>query len=114
MWPVRIGLGRAKEYLLTGKNISAEEAEEIGLINRAVPKEDLDEEVNELVNVLASQSQPAVRATKKWLNQYLYHYMDVVGRGMLTAEGFVGDGEGFEEAIDAMAEGREPDFPSGR
>lgn len=114
LWPARIGLGRAKEFLLTGREMTAGEAEEIGLITRAVPEEDLDEEVDELVDRLASLSQPAVRATKKWLNQYIQHDMDVVGRGTLYMEGFMGGGTDFEEARAAIQEGREPDFPSGR
>lgn len=114
LWPARVGLGRAKEILLTGREVPAEEAVDIGLINRAVPEDELDDEVNELVDQLASMSQPGVRATKRCLNEYLYHYMDIVGRSSLYSEGFIGAGPGLDEAREALDEGRDPDFPSGR
>jgi enoyl-CoA hydratase len=41
MWVYRMGLERAKRYLLTGDEIRAKEAAEVGLILEAVPKDDL-------------------------------------------------------------------------
>ena len=43
MWVYRMGLERAKRYLLTGDEITAPEAERIGLILETVPDEELDE-----------------------------------------------------------------------
>ena len=40
--PQVVGLGRAKELVMTGKLIGAEEAERIGLANRVVPADELD------------------------------------------------------------------------
>lgn len=51
-----IGPKRTFELLLTGKNILAEEAERIGLINRAVPVSQLEDTVNELVSKLKEYS----------------------------------------------------------
>ena len=48
-----IGMKRALEMLLTGKIISGKEAAEIGLVNKAVPEEQLDEEVLKLAKALA-------------------------------------------------------------
>ena len=45
MWIYRLGLTRAKEYALTGRPLSGEEAAEVGLINRSVPFERLEDEV---------------------------------------------------------------------
>ena len=41
--PRVVGVGRAKELILTGKTISAAEAERVGLINKVVPLEELQE-----------------------------------------------------------------------
>jgi len=41
IWPALIAVSRAKEFLMTGKLINAVEAEKIGLINHAVPPEDV-------------------------------------------------------------------------
>lgn len=53
------GRKKALELILTGKRISALEAERLGLINQAVPVEDLDVAVNALAQELAALS-PAV------------------------------------------------------
>jgi enoyl-CoA hydratase len=59
MWIYRLGLTRAKEHALTGKPLSGAEAARVGLINAAVPFDDLEAEVSrraaELVSIPASQ-----------------------------------------------------------
>ncbi len=67
-WPQRIGLTRAKEYLLTGELIGAEEAVQIGLINRAFPPDRLDESVAALCASLQARPQFALRKTKALTN----------------------------------------------
>ena len=47
--PQVVGLGRAKELVMTGRLIGAEEAERIGLVNRVAPPEELDAAVQALV-----------------------------------------------------------------
>ena len=54
LWPSRIGLTRAREFLMTDKVCTAQEAVDIGLINRAVPADELDGEVAALVEKLLS------------------------------------------------------------
>ena len=49
MWLYRLGLTRAKEYALTGKPLSGQEAADIGLINEAVPFASLDYSKVELI-----------------------------------------------------------------
>ncbi len=67
-WPMRIGLTRAKEYLLTGELVGARRAEEIGLINRCVPPEELDAATDELCDKLLAKPQFALRKTKALTN----------------------------------------------
>jgi len=50
---------------LTGKMMSAREAERIGLISRVVPRADLDNEVAELAKCLAEKSPMALKAVKE-------------------------------------------------
>lgn len=104
MWPARIGVGRAKEYLLTGKPISAEKAEEIGLITRAVPEEELDDEVDELAEELASKPPIGMQFTKKALNQYYYQNMLISGRYAAGLEGFSFSGPEWQETLAALYE----------
>jgi feruloyl-CoA hydratase/lyase len=52
-------------YALTGKMMTAKEAERIGLISEVVPRAELDEEVNELAKCLAEKSPIALKAIKR-------------------------------------------------
>ncbi len=87
LWPARIGLTRAREFLLTDKSCTAQEAVDIGLINKAVPADELDAEVDALVKKLLSYDPFALSMTKKWLNQYVQRDLNTVGLGALAAEG---------------------------
>ena len=69
MWLYRLGLTRAKEYALTGKPLSGTEAAEVGLINRAVPFERLEEEVAAAARQLASIPSSQLAAMKLVVNQ---------------------------------------------
>ena len=68
IWPQLIGYARAKEYLLTGDMIKAPKAAEMGLINHAVPTEQLDAKVAEMVAKLLASPRWAVRWTKTVTN----------------------------------------------
>lgn len=68
IWPQLIGFARAKEYLLTGDMLKAPRAAEIGLINHAVPAEQLDAKVAEMAAKLLASPRWAVRWTKTVTN----------------------------------------------
>jgi enoyl-CoA hydratase/carnithine racemase len=63
--PAVVGLGRAKELIMTARTIDAAEAERIGLVNRVVAREELDEAVEELVGELLANSHVAVGRAKR-------------------------------------------------
>ncbi|WP_423916497.1 enoyl-CoA hydratase/isomerase family protein [Candidatus Poriferisodalis sp.] len=63
--PRAIGEGRALELLLTGRDVTAEEADRIGLVNRVVPDEDLADEVRSLAAECAALPPLALAATKR-------------------------------------------------
>jgi enoyl-CoA hydratase len=70
IWPLSVGMVRAKKYLLTGDWIGAEEAERIGLITEVVePGESWDRSLA-LARRLADGPQAAIRFTKRALNQW--------------------------------------------
>ena len=64
-----VGFHKAKELVFTGDMISAEEAEKIGLVNKVVPAEKLNEAVDELVNKLLSKSPIALKLAKEAVNR---------------------------------------------
>jgi enoyl-CoA hydratase/carnithine racemase len=63
--PAVVGLGRAKELIMTARTISAEEGERIGLINRVVPAAELDSATQALVDELLANSHVAVGRAKR-------------------------------------------------
>ena len=67
--PWEIGFRKAKEYLFTGDWIDAHEAERLGLVNRVVPADKLDEETMALAQRIALQDPFAVRISKYSVNQ---------------------------------------------
>jgi 2-(1,2-epoxy-1,2-dihydrophenyl)acetyl-CoA isomerase len=69
--PRLIGLHKAKEMIFTGATIRANEAKEIGLVNRVVPRENLESATFELARRIAQGSQTATRLAKSILNRSL-------------------------------------------
>lgn len=65
--PRLVGRARATEMLMLGDLIDAEEAQERGLVNRAVAPEELDAAVQDLVSRLAAGPPMAMRLTKRAL-----------------------------------------------
>lgn len=62
----KMGEGAARELLLGGELISAERAQAIGLINRVVPADNLEVEVNDFASrLISSNSAESMKLTKK-------------------------------------------------
>lgn len=66
--PRLVGLGKAKELILTGDHISANEALEIGLVNKVVAKAELDAAVEKIAQKLAKRAPVAMHMAKVALN----------------------------------------------
>jgi enoyl-CoA hydratase len=71
IWPLLVGVNRAKELLMTGHLLTGDEASQIGLVNRVVPLVDLDKTVSEIAEELAELPPYAVRGTKVSVNRIL-------------------------------------------
>lgn len=62
-----IGPGKAKELLFTAEYIDGDEAERIGLVNKAVPLEALEKEVRQTAEKIAANSAVSLKMIKKGL-----------------------------------------------
>jgi cyclohexa-1,5-dienecarbonyl-CoA hydratase len=67
IFPFLIGPKRAMEMLLTGESLTAEEAVTLGLVNKLVPEEQLEETVENLLASIAQHSSPVLTMTKRAL-----------------------------------------------
>ena len=84
-WPAHTSLLRAKQYLLTGDRLTAEQAVAIGLANFVVPADRLLEEATAFAHRLAAQPPQAVQETKAILNQHLRaNAVRALGYGLAT------------------------------
>lgn len=63
--PAVVGLGRAKELIMTGRLINAAEAQRIGLVNRVAEPEDLESATQALAEELLANSTVAVGRAKR-------------------------------------------------
>jgi enoyl-CoA hydratase/carnithine racemase len=72
IWPLLVGPNRAKEFLMTSRMLNGRDAARIGLVNAAVPKDELRERAFALAHQFADQAPYAAMATKAIINQYLW------------------------------------------
>lgn len=110
VWPQLIGYTRAKEYLLTGELIPAPEAVRLGLINRAVPLDELDAAAYGFAERLAKGATKAIRWTKVTANlglKALAHQIFDTGLGYEIQSNRTAD---HQEAVNAFRERRAPKF----
>jgi enoyl-CoA hydratase len=101
-WPLLTGLLRAKEYLLLGDRLPAEEAVRLGLANRVVQKGKSVEVALELAARLAALPPQSVRETKQLLNRALRGAVDSMLRDALAGESDSFDEPAFQANLARM------------
>ncbi len=108
--PRLIGRMKAKELLFTGDNISAEEAERIGLINKVVDDDKLREETEKLAEKIAEKSPIQTMFIKTLVNRGLD--MDLNSACTLEISTFASgfNTEDQREGMKAFLEKRKPTF----
>ena len=110
IWPLLMGVNRAKYYLMTGDRIPAEEAERLGLVNFVVDDDALMERALERADRLAAGPSLAISASKVAVNQLMKMVSNVVLPLSLKLEEWTMATEDFREAVVAFAEKREPEY----
>jgi enoyl-CoA hydratase len=110
IWAQRIGLARAKEFLLTGDLLSATRAAEIGLINHCLPADALDAAVDAFCQRLLAGATQAIRWTKILTNIELKRIAASVMEPGITYESLSVRTADHREGIAALKEKRKPVF----
>ena len=110
IWPLLVGVARAKEYLMTGDLITGKEAAAMGLVNHAVAQDELRGYTMALARKLADQMPFAVRATKAAVNRILRRQVLEVMDACLAWEEMSMKMADHREAAAAFIERRKPQF----
>lgn len=110
IWPLLVGPHRAKEYLMAGTLLGAEEAERIGLVNHVVPADHVVSAAREYARGLANKARPAVRWTKMLINQAIQQSVNATLTLGLATEQLSSHTEDQKEALAAFFEKRKPRF----
>jgi enoyl-CoA hydratase/carnithine racemase len=105
-----LGRKKAVDMVLTGRRISAPEAERLGLITRAVEPERLDQDVNETLHLLASKSPIGTRIGKEAFRVMSDMPFDEAVDYLCEALGRVIATEDAQEGMMAFLEKRKPVF----
>ena len=108
--PRLVGKARAMELILTGAQITASEAERIGLVNRVVPAAALLTEAKKLAGQLAKQAPIAVRYIIDAINHGLEMPFREGCRFEATLFGLVAGSEDMREGTRSFLEKRKPEF----
>lgn len=103
-----VGAGLARELVLTGRIIDADEAEQIGLLNRVVDPEAFDEEIQSLAKEITSNAPVAVELAKRGLNRGLDHEAGLDFERVAFMATVATDDK--DEGTAAFLENREPEF----
>ena len=112
IWPMLIGMAKAKYYLMTCEFLDGTEAERIGLVSQVVPHDELMDKAMDVARRLAVGSQQALRYTKRSLNQWLRQAEHTAFDYSLSLEMLGFFGEDVQEGLDSVRERRDPKCPS--
>jgi len=108
--PRLVGIARAKELLLLGRELSGAEAAQWGLIYRSVADDRVDDEVEEVVGRLASAATVAVGVTKRCIHRGLDGSIVEAMEAEANALELSSRTTDFKEGLAAFREGRSPNF----
>lgn len=108
--PREIGMRKAKELIFSGRMIDAQEAFRIGLVNKVVPSDSLQSEVNAIAKEISLQGPFAVSISKKAINDGVN--TDLESALLIERQSFAlcFDTNDQKEGCSAFVEKRRPNF----
>jgi len=110
VWPLAVGPARAKEYLLTGDSLTAQQAHALGLVNHVVSDEELEQQALAFAQRLCEGAPLAIRYTKAAVNQVIKQQLVAAFDYSTTMELLTFASADHREALAAMKDRRAPRF----
>jgi 2-oxoglutaroyl-CoA hydrolase len=105
-----VGMGRAKDIIMRGRRVEAEEAQAIGLVTEVVAPDELDATVDALISELSRHAPLSLAMAKRVLNTVydgpLHVGLELEG----LAYGLLQQTHDFHEGVEAFVEKRKPEF----
>jgi enoyl-CoA hydratase/carnithine racemase len=110
IWPLLIGPARAKEFLMRGHLVTGAEAAKMGLVNYAVPPDEVLPKAKAIAQELADGPTWAIRWSKLCVNKWLKDQVNLILEASLAYEMITFTTEDHKEAARAFIEKRRPAF----
>ena len=108
--PRIVGLQKAKELVFLGDDLSAQDAERLGLVNKVVPAAELENELRAWAKRLAEGPTFAIGLSKRLLSRSLQADMDTLFAEEAFTQALVANSEDMREGIKSFMEKRPPAF----
>ena len=110
IWPLAIGPALAKQYLLTGDPISAEEAHRLGMVNFVTPDDECLDQAVTYARRIAANAPMAVQYTKVAVNKLLKDAANTAFDVATALEIVTFQSQDHAEALAALKDKRDPPF----
>ena len=105
-----LGVARATELIMTGQAVTAQEAKELGFVNKIVPLEKLEEATAEFAARLGRLPGIAIANMKALINRAAFQGFENSIENEVEYQSLCAQTEDFKEGIMAFAEKRKPNF----
>lgn len=110
IWPLLVGVNKAKEFLMRGTLLKGAEAERIGLVNHCVPAGEVMARARAIAQELADGPAWAIRWTKLSINQVVKDRVNHLLEASMALEQVTFETADHKEATRAFKEKRKPKF----
>jgi 2-(1,2-epoxy-1,2-dihydrophenyl)acetyl-CoA isomerase len=108
--PRVVGSHKAFELATMGSKVSAEQGFELGIINKVVPADELDNAIESVVSFYRNAPTKAVGLMKKMLNKSFHSDLDTMLEYEAYCQEIAGNSTDYKEGVNAFVEKRKPEF----
>jgi len=108
--PRAVGLAKAFELATMGTKVTAEQALQLGMVNKVVPIAELDKAVKEVADYYANAPTKAIALIKKMLNKSTHSDLETMLEYEAFCQQIAGNSADYKEGVQAFVEKRKPDF----